>query len=133
MGFDASFNHPPTFQGFQPPDPHQMKPKENKLELEGVGQSSTQKQLCLIQVLGMTCQSCVKNIETNLPLKLNYINFVKVSLEDKIVTVVYSSESSKSKAEEIANVTNDLAQKFTASVYKEFSDASDFEKEVAEL
>ena len=121
MGFDASFNHPSTFQGFLPPDPHQIKPKENKLDRdEGAGQSSTQKQLCQIQVLGMTCQSCVKNIETNIPLKLSYINFVKVSLEDKIVTVVYTTDSSKSKAEEIANVTNDLAQKFSASVYKEF-------------
>ena len=109
MGFDASFG-PPS-----------IKQKGNQPFREKTAiQSSQRKILCQIQVLGMTCQSCVKNIETNLPLKLKYIDSVKVSLEDKIATVIYNSVNSESKADEIAEVTNNLAQKFTASVYKEF-------------
>merc|ERR1719414_436154 len=115
MGFDASFGPPSD----RPPPSIRQKGKQHSND-KTANQSSQKKILCQIQVLGMTCQSCVKNIETNLPLKLKCIDSAKVSLEDKIATVIYNSVNSESKADEIAEVTNSLAQKFTASVYKEF-------------
>ena len=103
MGFDASFNHPTTFKGFQTNASQQMKPKGNKRINNKGTISPNQNRLCIIQVLGMTCQSCVKNIETNLPLRLNYVTLVKVSLENKTATIVYNTANPNSNAENITD------------------------------
>jgi Cu+-exporting ATPase len=42
-----------------------------------------------IRIDGMTCQSCVKNIENTIN-KLNGIQSIKVSLEEKLGTVIYN-------------------------------------------
>ena len=115
MGFDASFNH------------MSLTSNPNKKEINIAmasdvlrSKSHTLKRICQIQVLGMSCQSCVRNIQNNLPLKINGIVLVKVSLETKLATVVYTSENNQPKAKIIAEVVDDLAVKFNASVYKEF-------------
>lgn len=46
-------------------------------------------QICNISVLGMTCQSCVRNIETNISSKPG-IRSLSVSLDTKSATVTYS-------------------------------------------
>ncbi|CAF1065657.1 unnamed protein product [Rotaria magnacalcarata] len=45
-----------------------------------------------IRIDGMTCQSCVKNIENSIS-KLNGIQSIKVSLEEKIGTIVYNTNT----------------------------------------
>ena len=122
MGFEASFNHAANSQNFRsvtsPPNQN-MKTKiiESKQARKKV---QTQARICQVEVLGMSCQSCVKNIQTNLPLKLNEVKSAKVSLEDKLATVTYFSKNGESLAEEIASQIDNLAQKFTASVHKDF-------------
>ena len=122
MGFEASFNHAANSQNFRsvtsPPNQN-MKTKiiESKQARKKV---QTQARICQVEVLGMSCQSCVKNIQTNLPLKLNEVKSAKVSLKDNLATVTYFSKNGESLAAEIASQIDSLAQKFTASVHKDF-------------
>ena len=113
MGFDASFNHPVTFGIAASSDLRHR--KGTKGALHGKDGKNT-RNICQIQVLGMSCQSCVKNIETNVPLKMDDIISIKVSLEEKMATVVYFADTKESlmvdekvlnsKAEAIAQLGN---------------------------
>lgn len=66
---------------------------------------------CLIRVIGMTCQSCVKNIEGNIGSKPG-INSIKVSLEDKQATVEYDPKILNPS--QVAEMIDDMG--FEASV-----------------
>ncbi|TMW46220.1 hypothetical protein DOY81_008694, partial [Sarcophaga bullata] len=68
-------------------------------------------QKCLVRVIGMTCQSCVKNIEGNIGAKEGIKN-IKVSLEDKQATVEF--DASRLTAEEVAEMIDDMG--FDASL-----------------
>ncbi|XP_056011755.1 copper-transporting ATPase 1-like isoform X3 [Ostrea edulis] len=71
--------------------------KESSVESEfdrlASRQSSTRsicgEKVCQISVIGMTCHSCVKNIETNISPKTG-IKSISVSLEEEMATVTYN-------------------------------------------
>ncbi|XP_061164353.1 copper-transporting ATPase 1-like [Saccostrea echinata] len=78
-------------------------------------QSSTRsvpsEQVCQISVIGMTCQSCVKNIESNISSKAG-VKSISVSLEKEMATVTYNIMVTNPKA--IAEMIDDMG--FEASV-----------------
>lgn len=65
-----------------------------------------------ISIDGMSCQSCVKNIEGNISKQLG-IQKISVNLEEKLATVEY--ESDICNATEIAEMISDMG--FNASVF----------------
>lgn len=85
-------------------------------ETGGSGSIDKGIQKCLIRVVGMTCQSCVRNIEGNIGTKEG-IKMIKVSLEDKQAEVQY--DSSKFTPELIAEMIDDMG--FEASAIEENS------------
>ena len=66
-----------------------------------VGQDPT----CIIEVIGMTCQSCVKNIESSIKPKKGILD-IKVSLEKKEAIVKYNPE--QLSAADIADLIDDV-------------------------
>lgn len=68
-------------------------------------------QKCLVRVIGMTCQSCVKNIEGNIGTKEGIKN-VKVSLEDKQAAVEF--DANILTADKVAEMIDDMG--FDASL-----------------
>ena len=66
---------------------------------------------CLVRIIGMTCQSCVKNIEGNISTKEGIKN-IKVSLEDKQATVEF--DGNILTAEQVAEMIDDMG--FDASL-----------------
>ncbi|XP_073834697.1 copper-transporting ATPase 1 [Musca autumnalis] len=74
---------------------------------------------CLIRVVGMTCQSCVRNIEGNIGTKEG-IKTIKVSLEEKQAEVEY--DSVKLTPDLIAEMIDDMG--FEASVMEQTSPSS---------
>lgn len=93
-----------------------MQPNTNK-DYDGLvkQQPSTDQseQTCKITVLGMTCQSCVRNIETNISSKPG-IRSISVSLDTESATVTYSPLVTSPGA--IANMIDKIG--FNASVEK---------------
>ncbi|CAF1123859.1 unnamed protein product, partial [Didymodactylos carnosus] len=72
----------------------------------------------LINIDGMTCQSCVKNIENNVG-KMNGISSIKVSLEQKQATVIF--DTSQTNVAAIVEKINDMG--FDAEEEKPSSEA----------
>lgn len=79
---------------------------ESALDADLKGRSSTQ-----IRVVGMTCQSCVRNIESNIGTKPGVHN-IKVSLEEQRATVEY--DATQLTDTQIADMIDDMG--FEAAV-----------------
>ncbi|WAQ98476.1 ATP7A-like protein [Mya arenaria] len=84
-------------------------PRENSVDVEfdrlakkSVGPKS---KVCVIDIEGMVCQSCVKNIESNISDKSGVLS-IKVSLEENNGKVTYNPNMTS--AEEIAQMIDDM-------------------------
>ncbi|XP_074651916.1 copper-transporting ATPase 1-like [Tubulanus polymorphus] len=66
---------------------------------------------CIINILGMTCHSCVQNIEDQISRNAGIVH-IRVSLENKLATVKYNTDTTT--AEEIRDLIDDMG--FEASL-----------------
>lgn len=77
----------------------------------------------LIDVEGMTCQSCVKTIELNIS-KISGVDHIKVSLEKKQALIVY--DENVTNPQELCDSIEDMG--FDASLSRSYSSDIDFDK-----
>ncbi|XP_055853820.1 copper-transporting ATPase 1 isoform X3 [Episyrphus balteatus] len=105
-------------------EPSRINPEQIAFEIEEMGfecpypsskpSSSSPNNVTHIRVIGMTCNSCVRNIEGNIGTRPGIIS-IKVSLDEKRATVEY--DSTILKPPEIADMIDDMG--FEASVEEE--------------
>ena len=94
MGFDASFSRQPSIEL-----------EFDRLAERSSTRSGSPEQECVISIIGMTCNSCVRNIENNIKDKPG-IKSIKVSLENENGIVKYNKLITT--PEKIADIIDDM-------------------------
>ncbi|KAK6173176.1 hypothetical protein SNE40_016680 [Patella caerulea] len=74
-------------------------------EFDEIAIRSSKEENCVINIVGMTCMSCVRNIESNISGKLG-IKTISVSLEGKKGVITYNPDLTNPKA--IADMIDDM-------------------------
>ena len=103
--------------------PHNIAEKIDDMGFEAFIEKTPNALIARIHVEGMTCQSCVKNIETMMKTKPG-VNDIRVSLEDREAFIIYDPKATN--LELLKDQIDDMG--FDASIPKEVQVDHEFDK-----